>query len=100
MDATAEGQHRCRALPDDVETIGVVVDRGIAHQVIAENLGAVRAQRDRCLLVGLPDDAVRLVRVLGFLIEEGRLGDGKEVGGVRVESHDVDYRSVPAADHQ
>ena len=71
-----------------------------AHQVVAKNLRAVRAQRYRCLLVGLPYDAVRLVRVLGFLIDEGRPGDVKEVGSVRFDSHDIDYQAVPAADHR
>src|SRR5271155_4510821 len=71
-----------------------------AHQVVAENLGAVRAQCYRCLLMSLLDDAVRLGWVLGFLIAEGRPGDVKEVGGVRFDSHDIDYQALPAADHR
>lgn len=51
---TTEGQHRCRALPSDVETVGVVIDRGIAvgGRGVGEDAGALRDENAAQVDVG------------------------------------------------
>ena len=60
------------------------------HQLVAQHFGPVWPQRDRPLQTGLPNEPVRLFRVVCVLISDGRqpgIKDGGAVGADGVDGH-------------